>query len=875
MKGILSSNFFKVAGVWNHGLEARIPRRKRLQKIILQNSRKMRKLAVAATEIRQQAEEEVAELEEHDEVGQELEDNAAVQENMAAVREHADEDAIKKIKAVLQKSQDNAAPGQVVEDDKVVEDDSEENGAEDSESERNGAEESDSEKSKSEESDSVENNVEDLKLGEDEADIRKEAISSSMDPRSDLALDVQMQAHGANMANPSKGIGSGLGSLFEESCWHAQNLKSRGYQNSVVDGQVEYQKLTSSGSSVEYRHGGAIVFLFWKDFLVFDGCATVCVLQGRASMLGYSLVRGMDKMVCSNFKLSSAVTIEPYPYVTLEGKPYSATELGLDLNSHEPTTISEFDTPGCILEFRSYKCRQVSALPAFTSDHYPASERITFRLEVLEKRNFFGQVNKSDCEQSDDQRSPDNHSLEFEGDCSEGAMAVESLVKLNGSTPLHRKQTTEGFLGLKGKKLHDESKDFQSQPTRIPSTWQAAINTITLKKKGSLGDGGRGEVAPITVICGAKGTGKSTFAKFLVNELLNIHKAVGYLDTDVGQPEFTIPGCLSLHILQEPIIGSPILHLRTPEKCYFYGDISPKVDPTQCIGCIQDLYDYFCLQYYDNKEQAEQTPLVVNTHGWLKGVGLDVLVSILRITKPTHVVHLVSSITQKNIPSGRFWQTDDNTSIATKILSIESYTDSSVGQSHSSCDGFRFRPSKNAVELRALRIMAYFQKCHGGKPLLFPCREVDLYAETSKALASQTPYQVSLSDIKVMHLHCQVPETQTLYSINAELVGLGTSPQKIMVDGTILPPECLGFGIVRGIDVTQNILYLITPLSGESLQSVEIILHGRLQIPMPLLQVEGYICPYLCRNSVVVEGTGSAVMRSHKRQIKPQMNGSL
>lgn len=33
------------------------------------------------------------------------------------------------------------------------------------------------------------------------------------------------------------------------------------------------------------------------------------------------------------------------------------------------------------------------------------------------------------------------------------------------------------------------------------------------------------------------------------------HEAVGYLDTDVGQPEFTVPGCLSLHIVREPIFG--------------------------------------------------------------------------------------------------------------------------------------------------------------------------------------------------------------------------------------------------------------------------------------------------------------------------------
>lgn len=34
------------------------------------------------------------------------------------------------------------------------------------------------------------------------------------------------------------------------------------------------------------------------------------------------------------------------------------------------------------------------------------------------------------------------------------------------------------------------------------------------------------------------------------------YKRVGYLDTDVGQPEFSPPGCLSLHIIGENILGT-------------------------------------------------------------------------------------------------------------------------------------------------------------------------------------------------------------------------------------------------------------------------------------------------------------------------------
>lgn len=50
--------------------------------------------------------------------------------------------------------------------------------------------------------------------------------------------------------------------------------------------------------------------------------------------------------------------------------------------------------------------------------------------------------------------------------------------------------------------------------------------------------------APVVAIVGSKQTGKSTFARLLVNSLLNTWPIVAYLDTDCGQSEFTAPGKL-------------------------------------------------------------------------------------------------------------------------------------------------------------------------------------------------------------------------------------------------------------------------------------------------------------------------------------------
>lgn len=51
-----------------------------------------------------------------------------------------------------------------------------------------------------------------------------------------------------------------------------------------------------------------------------------------------------------------------------------------------------------------------------------------------------------------------------------------------------------------------------------------------------------GGAAAVTAVCGSKGTGKSTFGRLLLNSLLNACNQVAWLETDCGQPEFTVPG---------------------------------------------------------------------------------------------------------------------------------------------------------------------------------------------------------------------------------------------------------------------------------------------------------------------------------------------
>ncbi|KAK3160555.1 hypothetical protein QOZ80_1BG0061150 [Eleusine coracana subsp. coracana] len=345
----------------------------------------------------------------------------------------------------------------------------------------------------------------------------------------------------------------------------------------------------------------------------------------------------------------------------------------------------------------------------------------------------------------------------------------------------------------------------------VPSDWAAAISLFSSHS-----------APPVVVMCGPKNSGKSTFSRLLLNELLPRYGRVGYLDTDVGQPEFAPPGCISFHVVDEAIPDLLNPTLREAERFCFFGDISSKRDPEAYLKCVFHLYDYFVEKY--QCDVNEMLPLIINTPGWVKGAGFDMLVEMLRHICPTIVVQLRITMESKNLPDGNFWQDDMQRSEMININApFHDASDRSV------------LIRKDAVRMRERRLADYLKQCF---PRHIP---VTTNKELAYALASLPPYQVPFSDVKVTHLHCEVPPTETWYSLNATIVGLASE-----TPGSV--PCCVGLGIVRGIDVQKGLLYLITPVPLHRLQSVDLLLQGLIEIPTSLLQVRGCVSPYMSTN---------------------------
>ncbi|KAK1645171.1 hypothetical protein QYE76_062976 [Lolium multiflorum] len=324
---------------------------------------------------------------------------------------------------------------------------------------------------------------------------------------------------------------------------------------------------------------------------------------------------------------------------------------------------------------------------------------------------------------------------------------------------------------------------------------------------------------PVVAVCGPGNSGKSAFSRLLLNTLIgslygriidqfnwwltqvawkfwscsvllvtfvlsdqfsllfhsNRYKRVAYLDTDVGQPEFTPPGFVSLHVLEEQTKDLTMLYLRPPKRCFFFGDVGAHSNPKLLLSYLFGLYDYFLQELYCFNEtdnpQKSAIPLVINTSGWVKGIGLHVLSEILRYVSPTDVIRLCSPSEGKNLPDGAFWLDGHQGDSRVNLIVIRASQNSPR----------HLLVKKEARMIRDLRLIAYFRQC---LPRDFPVFSCDDLVQGFSAI---DPFQLPLSKI-------QVSGGAVYDFLNGTIVGLGSSTC-LPLSSECSSPWCIGLAI--------------------------------------------------------------------------------
>jgi len=330
------------------------------------------------------------------------------------------------------------------------------------------------------------------------------------------------------------------------------------------------------------------------------------------------------------------------------------------------------------------------------------------------------------------------------------------------------------------------------------------------------------------LLCGGKGVGKSTLLRYTVNRLLKECQTILVVDFDPGQPEFTPAGCISATLVSEPLLGPNFTHLELPPlRSYFIGDADITVNPKLYIdSCIQ-LLNFCCIQ-----PSLANIPIIFNTMGFTTGVGLDVTLDLIRLTRPSHILQVSSRSLRRNFPAlleheyvstrRRGWQTGVDSHLPNYQFDV---VYSAAEESERSMEEWGFRAS----ELRRIGLLSYFSR---------------LSNSPDWSLCDAVPFRISWDQLSLCVFHQFVPPSLVTAALNASLVALcsldpetaaSVPRQKSAGYPTILQEiplmPCLGYGVVRCIDNEQRCVYLITPEPIERLSQVNCLVMGGIHLP--------------------------------------------
>ena len=343
-----------------------------------------------------------------------------------------------------------------------------------------------------------------------------------------------------------------------------------------------------------------------------------------------------------------------------------------------------------------------------------------------------------------------------------------------------------------------------------PLSWVEALDAMTVSP------------SPKILVCGPKHIGKSTFCQFLVNSL--IHKtAVTYLETDPGQPSFSPPGLVSLHQLTNPILSPHVIRSGMSDllRCQHIGNISARDNPRYYIDCVTDLLSH----------DPQEAPLIINTPGWTKGTGFELLTSLIRIASPDFIVVL---------------STSGNDSLAMNLHPLASNLQINLLVVQSA-DAITPGIHLAASDHRTLGIMSYFHR-----PTL------DKWDFTTH-LTAWKPWVVKFSGradergiwaIAIQGEDLRVEDI--ILAINGTIVAIilvsstpkeevGVTPEGIPVLSgrglKFMDPQTsrsAGYAIIRGIDTENAWMMLLSPWDPSSVQDGEKIVleRGHLNLPV-------------------------------------------
>ncbi|KAG8702147.1 Polynucleotide 5'-hydroxyl-kinase grc3 [Ceratobasidium sp. 395] len=364
----------------------------------------------------------------------------------------------------------------------------------------------------------------------------------------------------------------------------------------------------------------------------------------------------------------------------------------------------------------------------------------------------------------------------------------------------------------------------------LPQDWETAMNDIAYNASES--SASHGHHAPVILVKGAKNSGKSTFSRTLANNLTKTYRRVAFIECDLGQsPAFT--------------------HLGIPRRAHFIGGTSPKSSPSHYLAALTDLSQHYQSEFkfsaafddatndFGDSKFFTTVPLIINTQGWVKGMGADLLRSIEDIFEPSHIVDFQAPVTYLNPSTSSFAER----TIGNPMKSAS--TTNSINQiSVVAIPPSVYPPRFSAADLRSLSLVSYFYGCFSPRKSLDYSDTFIEYWDTSLPLKAITPLTVNpglaLESIVIAAPGgSDVTPSELSKALVCGVVGLvapesPTARVDVLYTQGTLPPSpqvsrCVGLGFVRGVSDTK--IQLLTPIPIRELGACRSFVLGEIRMP--------------------------------------------
>ncbi|XP_030513567.1 protein CLP1 homolog [Rhodamnia argentea] len=128
---------------------------------------------------------------------------------------------------------------------------------------------------------------------------------------------------------------------------------------------------------------------------------------------------------------------------------------------------------------------------------------------------------------------------------------------------------------------------------------------------------------PRVIVVGPTDSGKSTLTRMLLSWAAKQGWKPTFVDLDIGQGSITIPGCISATPIELPIDPVEGVPLEMP-LVYFFGHVTPSNNVELYKVLVKELAHTLERQFSGNAE-SRAAGMVINTMGWIEGVGYELL----------------------------------------------------------------------------------------------------------------------------------------------------------------------------------------------------------------------------------------------------------